>query len=485
MTARTSLNEDLFIDMPEVNEARYDSLENINENVNLKLHDTNDHYSYYVEMVADPGSMFELTKFGKTYGYVETPAESNGSSFMVTPIAGGDTQITQSYRMRSNDINVYQADEFVHGCLEDGTNRYPETVELFTEDAVKADGTKYTIQHSYRVKRGKSLLYDSYKVWREKSLLEGSAILNRVTRSSVVRKIGVEVGDLPKEKVKETLRMVKSLFETKSAINVGEGMSEYVNPGPVENNIYYSTRGGVGNISIDAVGGDVDVKGLADLDWWNNKFYSSYGIPKQYFGWTDDAAGFNGGSTLSVISSSYAKGVKRIQNALIQMVTDCINLFLLDRGCRSYLNNFTLKMKAPITQEEVSYREALANKINAISNLQALFSDVEDRGRKLTILKSLVATLNYGDEIIAELDKEIEAFEQQKQEAEKAAKEAEEGAILEAESDAGTDTGADMALPAADEIALESFDAADTDATALLEIMNAESAYLPTPEELQ
>lgn len=165
------------------------------------------------------------------------------------------------------------------------------------------------------------------------------------------------------------------------------------------------------------------------------------------------------------------------------MVTDCINLFLLDRGCRSYLNNFTLKMKAPITQEEVSYREALSNKINAISNLQALFSDVEDRGRKLTILKSLVSTLNYGDDIITELDKEIEAFEQQKRAAEEAAKEAKENANTEAKGD--MDAGADTALPAADAIALESFDAAETDGTALLEIMNAESAYLPTPEELQ
>ena len=43
-------------------------------------------------------------------------------------------------------------------------------------------------------------------------------------------------------------------------------------------------------------------KQLTDLDWWNNKFYSSYGIPKQYFGWTDDAAGFNGGSSLTIIS---------------------------------------------------------------------------------------------------------------------------------------------------------------------------------------
>ena len=86
-------------------------------------------------------------------------------------------------------------------------------------------------------------------------------------------------------------------------------MQEYNNPGPIENNIYFATHGGQGNITIEAVGGDVDVKNLADLDYWNNKFYSAYGVPKQYYGWTDDAAGFNGGTSLAILSSEFAKGV--------------------------------------------------------------------------------------------------------------------------------------------------------------------------------
>jgi hypothetical protein len=285
---------------------------------------------------------------------------------------------------------------------------------------------------SYRVRRGKSLLYDNYKVWREKALLEGAALLNRLTRSSVVRKVGVEVGDMPKEQVQQTLRRVKDMMEQKSAINVGNAMSEYNNPGPMENNIYFATHGGQGNITIEAVGGDVDVKNLADLDFWNNKFYSAYGVPKQYYGWTDDAAGFNGGTSLAILSSEFAKSVKRVQNALIQALTDAINLFLLNKGLKSYLNNFTLKMKAPVTQEEIDFRNEFTNKINAVSSLQGLFTDVEDRARRLKILKVVLSSLNYGDEINAEIDAEIKAAE------EAAAKEAEE-AELEGLEDTGTE----------------------------------------------
>ena len=399
-------------------------MQKLDEAVKLHMHSDNDPYSYYVEQIDDPGTMFELTKFGKTYGYVESPNETNNLDATAT-ISGMAMSGTYNFRMKTTDVNVYQADDFVHACLEDNFTRYPEKVELFIND----DDTK---TQAYRVRRGKSLLYDNYKVWRERSLLEQAALLNRITRSSIVRKVGVEVGDMPKEQVQATLRRVKEMMEQKSAFNVGNSMQEYNNPGPMENNIYFATHGGQGNITIEAVGGDVDVKNLADLDFWNNKFYSAYGVPKQYYGWTDDAAGFNGGSSLAILSSEFAKAVKRVQNALIQMLTDAINLFLLNRGCKSYLNNFTLKMKAPVTQEEVDYRNEFTNKINAISSLQGLFTDVEDKVRRLRILKTLIAPLNYGDEIIAEIDAEIKAIEE-------AAKKAEEEAALEGEEGEATE----------------------------------------------
>jgi hypothetical protein len=416
--------DDIFkaqnVDMVNASRSRltedFTNSDTLEEAVKLHLHSDYDPYSYYAEQMDDPGTMFELTKFGKTYGYIEVPNETNALDATST-VSGMAMSGTYNFRMKSADVNVYQADDFVHACLEDNFTRYPETVELF----INEDGSK---SQAYRVRRGKSLLYDNYKVWRERSLLENAALLNRITRSSIVRKVGVEVGDMSKEQVQATLRRVKDMMEQKSAFSVGNSMSEYNNPGPMENNIYFATHGGQGNITIEAVGGDVDVKNLADLDFWNNKFYSAYGVPKQYYGWTDDAAGFNGGTSLAILSSEFSKAVKRVQNALIQMLTDAINLFLLNKGCKSYLNNFTLKMKAPVTQEEIDYRNEFTNKINAISSLQGLFTDVEDKPRRLRILKALIAPLNYGDEINTEIDAEIAAVEE-------AAKKAEEEAALE------------------------------------------------------
>jgi hypothetical protein len=461
----------------------YSGEKKLDEAVKLHMHSNHDPYSFYVEQVDDPGTMFELGKFGKTYGYIEAPNEDTGLDATTTLFGGQSMTGTYNFKMKSADVNVWQADDFVHGCLEDNFTRYPETVELFTDK----EGTKSQV---YKVRRGKSLLYDNYKVWRERSLLESAALLNRITRSSIVRKVGVEVGDMPKEQVKQTLHRVKEMLEQKSALNTGTSMTEYNNPGPIENNIYFATHGGQGNITIEAVGGDVDVKNLADLDYWNNKFYSAYGVPKQYYGWTDDAAGFNGGTSLAILSSEFAKSVKRVQNALIQMVTDAINLFLLNRGLKSYLNNFTLKMKAPVTQEEIDYRNEFTNKINAISSLQSLFTDVEDKPRRLRILKTLIASLNYGDELNAEIDAEIKAIE----EAAKKAKKAEEEVALEGEEDLDVEASEESVdEPAAAEdidlgtlADLESFqtNGGNELLTEDQEILNADTAVILTEDDL-
>lgn len=387
-----------------------DAKTELKEAIVLNVHNTSDPYSYYVEMVPDPGTMFELTKYGKTYGFIETPNEEQTSNYLMNTYntTGGSDNFT-NYRMKSADINIYQADDFVHAYLDDNYSRFPEKVEIFTSDNDYKNN-----QHSrgYTVKRGKSMLIDNYKVWREKTLLESSILINRVTKSNIITKVGVEVGSTPKEQTAAILRRVKELFEHKTAIKTDTSMSDYNSPGPIENKIFYATNNGRGAITVDVVGGDVNVKDIADLDSWINMFYAGHGVPKAYYGWTDDGAGFNGGTSLSIISGVFAKGVKHVQNAITQAITDIINLILINKGLKAYLNNFVLKMKAPLTQAEKDYRTDLTERISAISNMISLFSDVENKARRLAIVKNFIATLNYGDEVLTIIDEEIAAIKE-------------------------------------------------------------------------
>lgn len=380
--------------------------EKLEEDIKIVAYKKSDSYAHYIEMVPNPAEMFELTKFGKTVGYVKAPVNN-------TIIKNQNTSVntfTYSYRFMKDDITLFPATEFVHATLDDNTSRELERVDIFvnTED-YDADNNGY----SYSVRKGSSLLSNVYKVWRELNLLENSVLLNRITKSSIVRMINVEVGDMPKENVTKTLMGIKQMIEQKAAIDHGNGMSEYTNPGPIENNVYVPTHEGVGTISTTQIGGDVDVKSLADLDYYMNKLYGQLRVPKQYFSQTDDGAGFNGGASLSIISSRYAKMVKRIQNSIIQAITDAINLMLLDKNLDSYVNEFTIHMLPPTTQEELDRRDNLSSKVQLTSDIMDMLSDIEDPVARLKLLKCMIGNIIDDTEVISILQNEIDKLEKE------------------------------------------------------------------------
>ena len=189
-----------------------------------------------------------------------------------------------------------------------------------------------------------------------------SALLNRITQSAVIRVIGVETGDMPSEQVQVYLSRLKEKMEQKTAMQTNQGMAEYNNPGPIINTIDVPTHEGKGNVTATSIGGDFDPKALTDIEYFRDKLFGSLKVPKQYFGFTGDSTGFNGGTSLTILSSRYGKTIKKIQAVLCQMITDIVNLFLIDRGLDNYVNKFTIRMQTPTTQEELDRRQNIENR---------------------------------------------------------------------------------------------------------------------------
>lgn len=416
----SDVQDDLFKDNEEIEQEKKQPL---NEEVKIKAYSKNDNFVHYVEMVPNPAEMFELTKFGKTYAYIKAPsALTSEYDYKGEESWLMNSQSTYRYKFKRDDINIYQATEFVHACLEDDPSRFPETVSIFRTDADYNSSTESDpdsdISLNYSVRRGTSILSNIFKLWRELMLLENAVLLNRITKSSILRVIQVEVGDMPKERVQPHIHAIKELIEQKSAISVGNKLSEYTNPGPIENNVYIPTRNGQGVLTTNQIGGDVDVKSLADLDYFLNKIYGALRIPKQYMGDTDDSTGFNGGSALSLISASFAKMVKRIQATIIQMVTDMINLLLLDKGQKNYLGTFSIHMMEPMTEEDKNRQENISSEIQMASDIMNLLGDIEDPIVKLKLLKALISNTITNDEVMDLIQQQIEELEKQKEQEE-------------------------------------------------------------------
>jgi len=238
----------------------------LNEDVVLTTYKKSDNFVHYMSMVNNPAEMFELTKFGKTYAYIQAPVTAYMDKKKDSNLAYGN----YTYQFKKRDVHVFSADNFVHGCLDDLSSRYPEEVNL----SLTTDDDEVTAKYTYNVKRGQSLLYNTFKIWRQNMLLEYALLLNRLSRSSSVKIMNVEVGDMPKNQAKAKLMSIKNLMEQKSSLATDEGMNEYTNSGPAENIIYVASHNGQGTVTPQELTSDLNVSGLDDVNLFKNKLYS-------------------------------------------------------------------------------------------------------------------------------------------------------------------------------------------------------------------
>ena len=156
---------DLYLRLYRESDYKDDPIFNVNNNkkkldedVKVKVYEKNDLYTHYIDKVQNPGEMFELVKYGKTMGYIKAPVRVESSTELQKQAVNPSLY---KYKYNKKDVTIYQADDFVHACLEDNSSRTQEQVSISTDDDNK--------DVTYDVKRGQSLLYNTFRSWRELS----------------------------------------------------------------------------------------------------------------------------------------------------------------------------------------------------------------------------------------------------------------------------------------------------------------------------
>lgn len=359
----------------------YNPIQNYAE-ITIKPEDKVRKLEEYVEFVDNPACLFDLQNKDKTTGFVRVADTSQIETNTVF-----STQPLQTVKI-SNTI-MYDRRAFIHISLSESISRNPELLQI--------DDDSQNTSNIYKIKSGKSILEDAYPVTQSLKLLEDSLILNRLTKSAIVRLLQIEVGDMPKSEVTNLLHRFKNNLEQKMSIDKRTGLSKSFNsPGPMDNIVYTVTKDGKGAINVQNLGGDVNVKDIMDLDYFNNKKLAALKIPKQFLNF-DSPEGIGGnGVSLTKISSRYAHTIKRIQNAYIQGITNLINYFFMDLKL-DYVNCFNIKMVSPSTVEDSERAETLNNNVDFIGRVMDLVSELPDKD-KFEILAKLFSTkLNLGD----------------------------------------------------------------------------------------
>lgn len=341
--------------------------------IKTKVQDESRHMEEYLEYIDDPATIYDLQLKDKTAGFVRLrTSDTKSNDYIYNGISINSLTL--------DNVNLYDRRSFVHISLSESIDRNPELLALTDPET-----SETTV---YKVKTGKSILADAYESSQTVKLLEDSMMLSRLTKSALVRILQIEVGDMPKPEVESLLRRIKNMIEQKMALNKHNGeVHSYNSPGPMENIIYVPTKDGKGAITPNNLGGDVNIKDIVDLEYFNNKKLSALKIPKQYLNY-DSPEGLGNGTSLTKLSSRYAHTIMRIQTAYTMGITNILNLFFLDKKL-DYINKFTVKMVSPSTIEDSERDEQMSTRIDHVSSILDLVSEKVDEDGLTEILNWL------------------------------------------------------------------------------------------------
>lgn len=351
-----------------------------------------------IEMVRNPASLFDLKKHGKTAYYVSVKSTDEKYDTVSQKL------MQYQYNEKEGDM-VLPPDKYIHIAINDAYTRFPNKYILTNKETGKDE--------IYNIEEGTSILANVFKVWSELNLLEDSVLLNRLSKSAIIRLIQIEVGNTDDNDVQEILKTLRDKISRTRYFDKGSGdYKNQVNPGPLENIIYHATHKGNGAITHSTIGGDVDVKALADIDHFLEKLAQGLSTPLAYVRQrNDDGGGLSAGTSITKFDARYGRTLKRIQNAYIYGITDLINVFAYKRGVTDYMNNFTIKMVSPSAVEDNERDEKLKNHTDMIRDIMDIINNLDsayDETTKKKILNYLMQTLLQDNGLIDILNEDME-----------------------------------------------------------------------------
>jgi hypothetical protein len=279
--------------------------------------------------------------------------------------------------------------EFVHFMLNNRPRFERHRLKIRTEgtgsDYTKSD---YTPDRSGKGKEviatstyGTSWLDPSRHVYRVLKLLEQSLALARLNRSPLIRVFYVNTTGMTPRERKETLDNLHHRFKESLSMDMRQNFykSDY-NPLSFNADLFIPVTDGVGQITAETLGGDLNIKDIVDVDYQKNKLFAALRIPQAYLGFEEAMPGQLGSTTLVRMDIRYARSVKKIQRAVLSGVTRLLEImYALERGERPDPKKITVEMEVISGIEELDRMEAWSQKLGVAQQFLQMANDLEGK----------------------------------------------------------------------------------------------------------
>ena len=334
--------------------------------------------SVYYEDVINPYLVSRIEYMGNVLGYEDEDYLFDSGSYQDAGQFSSDTM--------GGSAKFEKSDEFVHFISSKLSKR--EKIKL---NVRKSDNTQEEVT-CYRVV-GTSIVDSARTMFRVNALIDNILVLSRIARSTQFNLVKIEVGNANAGQTQQMLSDVRRRFQANSKMTKGVGFRSDPSPVPINSNIYLPTRDGKGDVTVESIGDGVDVQSIVDVDYFTDKLFASLKVPKQYLGFAE-SLGSMGNNSLVKQDLRYARSILRVQQILINGITDLCENYLKYRGRGSDVGAFKIYMRPLPTSETSTRVEEFVSNLQMIDSSSAFLDSYADYIDKAKWLKSMLNLAN-------------------------------------------------------------------------------------------
>ena len=226
---------------------------------------------------------------------------------------------------------------------------------------------------------GTSVLLNALPVYKRLRLVEDCLTLTRMTRGVIKYIYKVKVDSTNAEAVNEVMDEYVSLLKRARAMDTsGSGNPALKDRtsimGTVED-IILPVWGDAGDLQVEKIGGDADIKWIADVDELRNQLATALRTPQALLGGhVDEASGSLGSEALSNMDIRFSRSVRRLQRALKQGITRICQIHLAYKGMDPDPELFEVNFSESSSEEEKQLREVIDQGVDIVDKYVNMLS---------------------------------------------------------------------------------------------------------------
>ena len=234
---------------------------------------------------------------------------------------------------------------------------------------------KEEIEREFKIAYGTSFLEDARQAFLILDLLDTLVLSQRINKNQVLRIIGIEVGNASPKDTRRMVSEVKSAF--KQTAFEKEKLYKEGNKSSTISNVYVPTRQDKGNINVQEIGGNIDVKDLTDLDYYTNKLFAALRVPKEFLGFDSSGGGALVDGSMTKKDLRFARLIKSVKALVCDLVREMV-LFKMSKTKYANQNiEFEVKSTRVATSEDDELVTNLQNSLIAAEALKTFLTENE------------------------------------------------------------------------------------------------------------